>query len=168
MTNLKNKIKKFSKGDFRVVSPDIVFPERNLVITIGEGEKYKGSFVLKNKKEGEIRGLVYASSFRVHLPRQGFEGNQVTIPFIYDGTGLKPGHVECGRFTIVCNGGEYNVDFTVIIEKPYIMTTYGKVQNTRDFKKLAQGRSCQYTDDAGYNDYRSGQCFNAVALGRKN
>ena len=134
---MKNKIKKFSKGDFRVVSPDIVFPERNLVITIGEGEKYKGSFVLKNKKEGEIRGLVYASSFRIHLPKQGFEGNQITIPFVYDGTGLKPGHVETGRFTIVCNGGEYDINFTVIIEKPYIMTSYGKVQNTRDFKKLA-------------------------------
>lgn len=134
---MKNKIKKFSKGDFRTVYPDIVLPETNLAMTIGEGEVYRGSFILKNRKEGDIRGLVYSSSYRVHLEEQGFDGNPVEIRFTYDGRGLKPGHVENGLFTIVCNGGEYEVRFTAIIEKPYIMTSYGKVQNARDFKKLA-------------------------------
>ena len=32
-----------------------------------------------------------------------------------------PGHVEHGKFTIVCNGGEYDVAFTAIIEKPYVI-----------------------------------------------
>ena len=100
--------------------PDIVFPETNLVLKIGEGEVYRGSFVLKNRKEGAIRGLVYSSSFRVHIDRQGFEGNPVKITFSYDGRGLKPGHVEQGKFTIVCNGGEFEVGFTVVIENPYI------------------------------------------------
>ena len=134
---MKNKIKRFSKGDFGMARPDIVLPETNLVLTIGEGEVYRGCFTLKNRKEGDIRGLVYPSSFRVHLDEQGFEGNPVEIWFTYDGKGLKPGHVESGKFTIVCSGGEFEVTYTVIIEKPYIMTSYGKVQNTRDFKKLA-------------------------------
>lgn len=134
---MKNKIKKFSKGNFRMVRPDIVIPETNLVMTIGEGEVYRGSFSLKNRNEGDIRGLVYSSSFRVHLDEQGFEGNPVEIAFSYDGAGLKPGHVEQSKFTIVCNGGEFEVTFTAIIEKPYIMTSHGKVQNVRDFKKLA-------------------------------
>ena len=134
---MKNKIKKFSKGDFRMVRPDVVLPETNLAMKIGEGEVYRGSFMLKNRKEGDIRGLVYSSSFRVHLEEQGFEGNPVEIRFQYDGKGLKPGHVEHGCFTIVCNGGEFDVTFTAVIEKPYIMTSFGKVQNARDFKKLA-------------------------------
>ena len=134
---MKNKIKNFSKGDFRIVRPNIVFPETYLVLTIGEGEVYRGSFILKNKDEGNIRGLVYSSSFRAHCEAQGFEGNPVEINFTYDGTGLKPGHVEQGKFTVVCSGGEYELPFTAIIERPYIMTSYGKVQNARDFKKLA-------------------------------
>ena len=137
MTILKNKIKKFSKGDFRIPRPDIVFPETNLVLIVGEGEIYRGSFEIKNTKEGPIRGLIYSSSFRVHLDRQGFEGNPVKVTFSYDGKGLKPGHVEQGKFTIVCNGGEFEVAFTVIIENPYIMTSCGKVQNVRDFRQLA-------------------------------
>lgn len=91
---MKNKIKKFSKGDFRMAYPDVVLPETHLILSIGEGETASGSFVVKNRKEGNVRGLVYSSSFRVHLAEQGFEGNPVEINFTYDGRGLKPGHVE--------------------------------------------------------------------------
>ena len=91
---MKNKIKKFSKGDFRTVHPEIVLPVTNLEMTIGEGESCQGSFILKNRKEGDIRGLVYSSSFRIHLEEQGFEGNPVELRFTYDGSGLAPGHVE--------------------------------------------------------------------------
>ena len=137
MKDLKNKIKHFSKGDFQIGKPDIIFPETKFIFKLGEGEIYHGSFMLQNKADGDIRGLVYPSSFRVHCAEQGFEGNNITIKFTYDGTGLPPGHVENGKFTVVCNGGEYDITFTAIIEKPYVMTTHGKVQNMEDFKRLA-------------------------------
>lgn len=134
---MKNKIKRLSKGDFYISQPEIIFPETHLIMRVGEGEKYKGSFSLQNQGEGSIRGLVYPSSYRVQCEEQGFDGNPVNIYYTYDGTGLVPGHVEHGKFTIVCNGGEYDVAFTAIIEKPYVMTRYGKVQSLEDFKKLA-------------------------------
>ena len=134
---MKNKIKKFSKGDFQVVHPEIVFNDTCLILTIGEGEVYRGSFTMKSRTDGAIRGIVYPSSFRMHCIEQGFEGDPVTIQFEYDGKGLTPGHVEQGKFSIVCNGGEFEVPFTAIIEKPYVMTNYGKVQSTDDFKRLA-------------------------------
>ncbi len=28
----------------------------------------------------------------------------------------------------MCTGGEYTIPFTALIEKPYVMTNYGKVQ----------------------------------------
>ena len=104
---------------------------------VGEGEVYKGSFSLQNQGEGTIRGLVYPSSFRMRCEETGFDGNPVNIYYVYDGTGLVPGHVEHGRFTIVCNGGEFDIAFTAIIEKPFVMTRYGKVQSLEDFRKLS-------------------------------
>ena len=86
---MKNKIQKFSKGDFRQVQPDIVFEETNLVLIIGEGEVYRGSFLIKSYNDSKIRGIVYPSSFRVHFKDQGFEGNPSRIEFTYDGRGLK-------------------------------------------------------------------------------
>lgn len=134
---MKNKIQKFSKGDFQLIRPDVIFDETNLVLIIGEGEVYRGSFTMKADNGGTIRGLVYPSSFRVHFKDQGFEGNPAKVEFTYDGRGLRPGHVEEGKFTVVCSGGEYELAFTAIIEKPYVMTTYGKIQSTDDFRKLA-------------------------------
>ncbi|MCC2254026.1 DUF5717 family protein [Ruminococcus sp. CLA-AA-H200] len=134
---MKNKIKRFAKGDFHIPQPEIIFPETRIVMRVGEGEKYRGSFSLQNQGEGTIRGLVYPSSYRVHCDEQGFDCNPVNIYYTYDGTGLRPGHVEHGKFTIVCNGGEYDIAFTAIIEKPYVMTSYGKIQSLEDFKKLS-------------------------------
>ena len=104
---MKNKIQKFSKGNFRTGRPEVIFEETNLVLIIGEGEVYRGSFIIKSENEHVIRGLVYPSSFRVKLKDSGFEGNPARVEFTYDGRGLKPGHVEEGKFTVVCTGGEY-------------------------------------------------------------
>lgn len=134
---MKNKIQKFSKGNFRIPRPEVVFEETNLVLIIGEGEVFRGSFLIRSNNESAIRGLIYPSSFRVHLKDSGFDGNPARVEFTYDGKGLPPGHVEEGKFTVVCTGGEYELSFTAIVEKPYVMTAYGKVQNTDDFRKLA-------------------------------
>ena len=134
---MKNKIQKFSKGDFQLSQPDVIFDETNLVLIIGEGEVYRGSFTIRTESGKKIRGLVYSSSFRVHFKNQGFDGNPAKVEFTYDGKGLRPGHVEEGWFTVVCGGGEYELSVTAIIEKPYVMTSYGKVQSTDDFRKLA-------------------------------
>ena len=61
----------------------------------------------------------------------------LSIYIIHMTAAVDAGHVEHGKFTIVCNGGEYDVAFTAIIEKPYVMTSYGKIQSLDDFKKLS-------------------------------
>lgn len=160
---MKNKIKQFSKGDFILQKPDIIFPETHIQIKVSEGEVYQGSFLIENQKDGNIRGLVYPSSFRVHCLEQGFDGNPVKVNFTFDSTGLLPGQVEEGKFSIVCNGGEYDIYFTAIVEKPFIMTSYGKVQTITDFRKLAVKdftearrlfRTRQFYDVLRYEDAR--------------
>lgn len=44
---MKNKIKKFAKGSFDFERPDIIFPETNIMIMIGEGRFIKEVFGLK-------------------------------------------------------------------------------------------------------------------------
>lgn len=134
---MKNKIKRISKGDFETVQPEIRFSQTRILMRISEGGEYEGSFTIKNEQEGEIRGLVYPSSFRVQCKEQGFEGNPVEIHYTFHGEGMLPGDVEEGKFSIVCNGGEYEIAYTAVVEKPFVMTEYGKIQNMKDFKKLA-------------------------------
>lgn len=134
---MKNKIKRISKGDFEAVQPVIRFSETRIVMRISEGGIYEGSFIIKSDQEEDVRGLIYSSSFRMQCKEEGFEGNPVEIHYTFDGEGMLPGDVEEGKFSIVCNGGEYEIFYTAVVEKPFVMTDYGKIQNMKDFKKLA-------------------------------
>ncbi len=160
---MKNKIKQFAKGEFQLQRPDIVFSETHISISVGEGEIYQGCFYIENQNDGNIRGLVYPSSFRVHCLEQGFEGNPVKVNFTYDSTGMIPGQTEEGKFTVVCNGGEYELTFGAVVEKPFMMSAYGKVQSVFDLKKLAMQdfseanrifRSRQFSDVLKYEECR--------------
>ena len=133
VAGLKNKIKRFSNGDFSKEQPEVKFSETNLVLLIGEGETYQGSFTIESKKEALIRGIVYSSSFRIHLTENGFEGNPVEISFTYDTDGLDPGYVENGTFYIVCNGGEYELSFTAVMERPYFVAFFREGQKMEEF-----------------------------------
>ena len=137
MTSLKQKITQLAQGEFELHQHEVILPETNIIMRVGEGEIYSGGFSLQNQGEGNVKGLVYPSSFRVHCTELGFDGNPINISYTYDGTGLIPGHVEHGKFTIVSNVGEFNINFTAIIEKPFVMTDLGKVDSLESFKKLA-------------------------------
>ena len=50
---MKNKIKQFSKGDFKLEQPDVRFSDTCIQMYVGEGEVYEGSFVITNKKDGD-------------------------------------------------------------------------------------------------------------------
>lgn len=134
---MKNKIRKSSKGDFSAVRPKVVFSQTNIDMTLGEGEIYRGSFTIKSTNQINVRGLVYAASRRVHIEENGFDGLVNTIRFTYDGTGLYPGDIETGTFDIVCNAGEYSIHFAAFVEKPFVMTSHGKVQSLKNFAHLA-------------------------------
>ena len=49
---MKNKIKRFAKGDFHIPQPEIIFPETHITMRVGEGEKYEGM-----KGKGQYVGL---------------------------------------------------------------------------------------------------------------
>ena len=134
---MKNKIRKSSKGDFSSPKPKVVFSQTNIEMTIGEGEIQRGSFVIKSTNGINVRGLVYSSSRRMKVERTGFDGIENTIPFTFDGTGLSPGDIEKGTFDIVCTAGEYSLQFAAFVEKPFVMTSYGKVQSLKNFAHLA-------------------------------
>ena len=135
---MESKIKRISIGEFEKEQTDILFSTDQIIMRVGEGELYEGSFIIENQKDGDIRGLVYSSSFRVKSIEQGFEGNPVVIHYLFESMGMHNGDVENGKFSIVCNGGEYEIPFTAQIEKPYIMTDYGKIQSLSDFTELAK------------------------------
>ena len=58
---MKNKIKRFAKGDFHIPQPEIIFPETRITMRVGEGEKYRGSFsvIWKSRREKKLPVCVW-------------------------------------------------------------------------------------------------------------
>ncbi len=134
---MKHRVKHFVSNEFQMGKPDVVFSETHLVLKIGEGEIYSGSFIIKSANENDIYGAIYTNSIRLQCLQDNIEGGSVKICFQYNGMGLQPGFVEKGHIYIVCNGGEFEIPFSAIIRKPFIATSQGNIQDLKGFKKVA-------------------------------
>ncbi len=136
---MKNKIKRLSKEIF-IFHSRRLFSRRRGSSCVSEKADVQRKLFSQNQGRGDDpwTGFIHRL-FRVRCEEQGFDGNPVNISYTYDGSGLVPGHVEHGKFTIVCNGGEYEVALLPLLKKPFVMTTYGKVQSLEDFKSCLFG-----------------------------
>ena len=74
----------FTNGEKQMCLREYDIRMSHLKITFGEGEVYKGNFIIESLSDGVIRGLVYPSSFRMRCIEQGFEGNPVKVNFEYE------------------------------------------------------------------------------------
>ncbi len=59
---LKDKVERFSKGDFEYELPFICLSEDVIRITVEAGKIFEGSFTIRNSSEGILQGRIYTSS----------------------------------------------------------------------------------------------------------
>ena len=59
VAGLKNKIKRFSNGDFSKEQPEVKFSETNLVLLIGEGRPTREVLRLKVKGSADKRNCLF-------------------------------------------------------------------------------------------------------------
>ena len=68
---MKNKIKRFAKGDFHIPQPEIIFPETHITMRVGEGENMREAFLCRMKGKGQyvdlyiLLPIVYSAQSRV-------------------------------------------------------------------------------------------------------
>ncbi len=134
---MKNKINQFYNDIFDEKKKTLLLPKTRLFFSVKKDGQYNGSFLIKSGDNRPVRGIVYATDYRVHIRESGFDSEEIKISFTYDATGLTPGRLSKGRFVIVSEAGEYEIHFTTLVEVPYIDTSFGRVTNLEEFTKLA-------------------------------
>jgi hypothetical protein len=135
---LREKIERFSRGDFEYELPMLYLSEDMLQITVEAGKIYEGSFTISNSAGRSMKGLLY-SSHRLLIPeRSSFCGSENRIAYRFDATYLKAGDDLQGELTIVSDCGESKLPFHAQIEAPYCITSLGKVRDLFQFANLAR------------------------------
>lgn len=54
---MKNKIKRFAKGDFHIPQPEIIFPETHITMRVEKEKNMREAFLCRMKGKGQYVGL---------------------------------------------------------------------------------------------------------------
>jgi hypothetical protein len=135
---LKDKIERFSKGDFEYELPFICLSEEEIRITVEAGKSYEGSFVIGNSLEREIKGIIYTSNRLMQITEPSFQGVLNTVFFTFHAAHLKAGEVIQGEISVVSDCGEKALPFYVHVEAAYVATSLGKIKDLFQFTNLAR------------------------------
>lgn len=135
---MKEKIERFSKGDFEYELPFICLSEDEIEISAGAGKKKEGSFTISNSEGRTMTGVVYSSSRLMCVKDEGFQGIENTIHYEFNAAFLKEGEIIDGEFSIVSDCGERTIPFSVQTHHTYQMDALGKIKDLFQFTNLAR------------------------------
>lgn len=135
---MKEKITQLSKGIFEYELPQIILSEERIEFEVESGKEYRGSIVIKNSHNTEMKGLIYSSVHFFHIQTTSFVGKENKISYIFLAEEFEGKQDITGTITIVSNCGEIMVPFLVHITTPYIETKIGKIDNLFHFANLAK------------------------------
>jgi hypothetical protein len=135
---LKEKIERFSKGDFEYELPFICLSEEEIRITVEAGKIYEGCFTISNSMERKMSGVVYSSNRLMLLENTSFSGIINSVIYRFNAAYLKIGEELHGDISVICDCGEKTIPFIIQIEAPYFMTSLGKIKDLFQFANLAR------------------------------
>lgn len=135
---MRKRIQDLAYARFQYEKPEPRFSTERLEFEVLQEEVYRGSFSLTSVNGIPMRGIVYSSNPRMECLTPEFEGEKVDIRFEFHSEGLVEGDTQKGDFTIICNGGEYDLSFVASVTRFYARTSIGKIKNLFDFANLAQ------------------------------
>jgi len=135
---MKEKLKKFAKGEFEYNKPTLWFSEDTIEIHVEAGKVYEGTLVMKACDDSILRGLVYSSDYHLNIKESSFNATKVIFHYEYDATELKAGETHVEHIRIVSNAGEIQKTFMAKVEVPYCDTKIGKIRDLFQFTNLAK------------------------------
>ena len=135
---MREKIERFSKGDFEYELPLLCLSDDTLQINVEAGKVYEGSFTISNSVGRQVKGVLYSSHRLLIFEYSSFCGSENRVSYRFDATFLKAGDDLQGELTIVSDCGERRLPFHAVIEAPYCITSLGKVKDLFQFANLAR------------------------------
>lgn len=138
---MKKAIERLAVGQVNEKRPTLTLYREKEAFKVEEDRVYEGSLTFMS--DGELKGIITTSDYRMETEKSEFAGRDVDIAYRFDSTGLKAGDKAEGSFTLITNAGEYKVPFAAEIEAPYIEAETGRLKNLEDFAQYASGHGAE-------------------------
>ncbi len=135
---MKEKIERFSRGDFEYELPLLQFSEEEIELTVEAGKIHEGSFTISNSAGRRMKGFLYSSNRLMQPMEEEYDAAEQTIAYQFDAANLKAGDEICGQFHVISEFGESSLPFCIRIEASYCMSSMGKLKDLFQFTNLAR------------------------------
>lgn len=99
---------------------------------------YQGSFQIRVHTQTQVHGYICASDIRLQISHDMFDGKSLTVPFLYDTTGMCEQDTISGEIHVITNVGEFGLPYEVIIEDRVLKGELGEIRNLFHFANLAR------------------------------
>lgn len=136
--DLRKRIQDLAYARFRHEKPILQFSTDRLEFEVLQEEVYRGSFSISSVNGVSMKGSIHSSNPRMKCQNPEFTGTEADISFEFHSDGLVEGDIQKGDFTVIVNGGEYNLSFVASVSRFYAISSVGKMKNLFDFANLAQ------------------------------
>lgn len=135
---MRKQIQQLARGKFDYARPEVKFVPEEISIEVLEGKDYTGEFVITSTNHVPVKGSVRSLDPRMECLTPQFEGEEVRIRYQFHSNGCAEGDSRKGKFSILCNQGEYSLSFRVSVCRSYEDSSIGKIRNLDDFARLAR------------------------------
>ncbi len=108
---MRAKLERIAAAKIEYRKPEFGLSESLITLHCKPEEEIEGSFTVTADRP--IKGIVYASSWRMQVEHPSFSARTVRIGYRFDTGGLWGGEVLEGEFCIVSEAGEYLLPYTV-------------------------------------------------------
>ena len=135
---MKRRIEELVNGIYEYKTPEVFFSCDEIRASVKPGEKFFGSFAVRNSEQKKIKGFLYSSDARVACEPRDFSGLEPRISFDVDFTGMKAGDVLEGFFTVCTNMGEKKLPFSFRLGRNKRVLPDGENLTLDTFVKLAK------------------------------
>jgi hypothetical protein len=112
---MRAKIERIAAGSFEYEKQPVTLSEACIQLTCSPGTRCEGSFTITCNRS--IKGIVYASSYRMKVPHPSFHNRTARITYIFDSRGMWGGEKVEGEFCIVTEEGEFTLPYRVQVEE---------------------------------------------------
>jgi len=141
--------------DFSVHDGNVTFSTERIEFVFADNNERSGSFDIFCEAETPILGICQSNNPRMKVVNPQFRGNETTIEFVFDPTGMEPSDVSKGEFILLTDKGEYTLPFICVRENEYINSTLGHIKNLFHFANLARSNWNEAVNVFYSNDFAS-------------
>lgn len=135
---MKEKINLLARGILEYENPEIIVSEDQIDIEVEAGNLFEGSFEIDSLNGLEIRAKTFSSNKLMKLRSNDYIKRRIRVFYTFDALALVAGEVITGHFSIISNGGEFEIPYKVTVCQPFCHTSIGPIKDLSQFANLAQ------------------------------